>query len=62
MASVEVDYAAVQERRERVVETLTGGVAALFKKNDIELIEGDATLNSDGGRGQVNGRRSPPRR
>ncbi len=43
-AGVEVDYPAVQARRARVVSTLTGGVRTLFKKNEIDLIEGDATL------------------
>ncbi len=45
VASVEVDYAAVQARREKVVSTLTGGVAGLFKKNKIDLIEGDGALD-----------------
>jgi dihydrolipoamide dehydrogenase len=44
VAGVEVDYPAVQARRERVVATLTGGVRTLFRKNGIELLEGDATL------------------
>ena len=44
VASVEVDYAAVQERREKVVSTLTGGVGALLKKNGVELIEGAAVV------------------
>lgn len=44
VSSVEVDYAAIQARREKVVSTLTGGVASLFKKNGIELIEGEASL------------------
>jgi len=48
VAGVEVDYAAVQARREKVVATLTGGVAGLFKKNNIDLIEGDATLTAHG--------------
>jgi dihydrolipoyl dehydrogenase len=48
VASVEVDYAAVQARREKVVHTLTSGVSGLFKKNAIDLIEGDATLTADG--------------
>jgi dihydrolipoamide dehydrogenase len=48
VGSVEVDYAAVQARREKVVSTLTGGVAGLFKKNKIDLIEGDATLTAEG--------------
>jgi dihydrolipoamide dehydrogenase len=53
VSGVEVDYPAVQARREKVVSTLTSGVAGLFKKNGIELIEGEAVLgargdNSDG--------------
>lgn len=48
VAGVEVDYAAVQARREKVVSTLTGGVSSLFKKNQIELIEGDAQLQGGG--------------
>jgi dihydrolipoamide dehydrogenase len=48
VASVEVDYAAIQARREKVVSTLTSGVGGLFKKNGIDLIEGDGTLTSDG--------------
>ena len=49
VSGVEVDYAAVQARREKVVNTLTSGVSGLFKKDGIELIEGDATLTADGG-------------
>jgi dihydrolipoamide dehydrogenase len=48
VASVEVDYAGVQARREKVVSTLTGGVAGLFKKNKIDLIEGAGALTADG--------------
>ena len=43
-----IDFAAVGERRKKVIKTLTGGVAGLFKKNGIELIEGEATLAGDG--------------
>src|SRR5690348_17416222 len=32
----EIDYAAVSSRREKVISTLVGGVAGLFKKNKIE--------------------------
>ncbi len=42
---VEVDYPAVRARREKVVSTLTSGVGGLFKKNGIDLIEGDASLS-----------------
>jgi len=49
VSGVEVDYPAVQARREKVVSTLTGGVSGLFKKNEIDLIEGDASLTAEGG-------------
>jgi dihydrolipoamide dehydrogenase len=39
-----IDFGAVMKRREKVISTLTGGVAGLFKKNGIDLIEGDARL------------------
>jgi dihydrolipoamide dehydrogenase len=48
VSGVEVDYAAVQARRERVVTTLTSGVGGLFKKNEIDAVAGDATLTADG--------------
>jgi dihydrolipoamide dehydrogenase len=48
VAGVEVDYQAIQARRGKVVSTLTSGVAGLFKKNGIELIEGNAALGADG--------------
>ena len=49
VSGVEVDYAAVQGRREKVVATLVGGVGGLFKKNSIDLIEGEATLSRKSG-------------
>ncbi len=48
VGSVEVDYAGIQARREKVVTTLTSGVSGLFKKNGIDLIEGSAALTADG--------------
>ncbi|HEY2768712.1 MAG TPA: dihydrolipoyl dehydrogenase [Solirubrobacteraceae bacterium] len=54
VAGVEVDYPAVQARRAKVVETLTSGVGGLFKKNGIDVIEGDASLAPAGG-GSGNG-------
>src|SRR4051794_37060620 len=33
-----VDFARVSQRRQKVVKTLTGGVAGLFKKNKIEYV------------------------
>jgi dihydrolipoamide dehydrogenase len=44
----EVDFTAVSARREKVIKTLTGGVAGLFKKNGVELIEGSASLAGPG--------------
>jgi len=43
----QVDYAAVQARRDKVVKTLTGGVAGLFSKNKIDLLEGHGSLTED---------------
>jgi dihydrolipoamide dehydrogenase len=43
-----IDFSAVMERRNKVVKTLTGGVSGLFKKNNIELIEGSGSLAGDG--------------
>jgi dihydrolipoamide dehydrogenase len=54
VSDVEVDYGAVQARREKVVGTLTGGVAGLFKKNSIDLIEGEASFaRQSGGNGSA---------
>ena len=44
----EIDYAKVGERRDKVIKTLTGGVAGLFKKNGIEYVEGFGALTDDG--------------
>ena len=44
----EVDFGAVMERRQRVIKTLTGGVAGLFNKNKIEVFEGTGGLTGDG--------------
>ena len=44
----QVEWPGVLKRREKVVKTLTGGVSGLFKKNGIELIEGEATLAGAG--------------
>jgi dihydrolipoamide dehydrogenase len=61
VSGVEVDYGAIQDRREKVVATLVGGVGGLFKKNAIDLIEGEATLlratgpSADNGGGESGG-------
>src|SRR3954470_17658305 len=43
-----VDFSKVIDRREKVIKTLTGGVAGLFKKNKIAVIEGAGSLTGDG--------------
>jgi dihydrolipoamide dehydrogenase len=48
VAEPEVDYAAISERRLKVIKTLTGGVSGLFKKNEIELLEGVGALTGEG--------------
>ena len=48
VAEPSVDFEAVMERRDKVVATLTGGVAGLFKKNKIELVTGAAALTEAG--------------
>jgi dihydrolipoamide dehydrogenase len=48
VAEPEVDYGAVSARREKVIATLVGGVSGLFKKNKIDLIEGEASLAGNG--------------
>jgi dihydrolipoamide dehydrogenase len=48
VADPEVDWSGVMARREKVIKTLTGGVAGLFKKNGIELIQGAGSLAGAG--------------
>ena len=43
-----VDYDGAVKHRDKVIKTLTGGVAGLFKKNGIDLIEGFASVTDDG--------------
>ncbi|MEA2194207.1 MAG: dihydrolipoamide dehydrogenase [Solirubrobacteraceae bacterium] len=43
-----VDFAAVGERRKKVVKTLTGGVAGLMKKHAIDVIEGRGVVTDEG--------------
>lgn len=44
----EVDFKAVMARRDKVVQTLTGGVSGLFKKNSIEMLQGTGALAGAG--------------
>jgi dihydrolipoamide dehydrogenase len=48
VSAPEIDFTAVMARRDKVVKTLTGGVAGLMKKNKIDVIEGEASLAGDG--------------
>src|SRR3954454_9787473 len=41
VAEPEVDFGAVSDRRRKVIQTLVGGVGGLFKKNGIDVIEGE---------------------
>jgi dihydrolipoamide dehydrogenase len=43
-----IDFDAIQARRGKVIKTLTGGVAGLFKKNAIEYVEGSGSLTAAG--------------
>jgi dihydrolipoamide dehydrogenase len=42
-----VDYKGAAKHRDKVVKTLTGGVAMLFEKNKVELIDGFGALTED---------------
>lgn len=44
VSAPKIDFAQVLERRNKVVSTLTGGVAGLLKKNHVDVIEGEASL------------------
>jgi dihydrolipoamide dehydrogenase len=41
-----IDFAAVGDRRRKVIKTLTGGVSGLMKKNNIDVIEGEASVTA----------------
>jgi dihydrolipoamide dehydrogenase len=43
----QIDFDAIGARRKKVVETLTGGVSGLMKKNKIDVIEGHASVTDD---------------
>src|SRR5688500_12208347 len=58
---VQPDYGAMQKRRDKVVETLRGGVGQLMKKNNIEVLNGlgrfrsphEIEVSGDGGSKRV---------
>ncbi|MGB0872271.1 MAG: dihydrolipoyl dehydrogenase [Solirubrobacterales bacterium] len=39
-----VDFSTVAKRRDRVVKTMTGGVGGLMKKNNVLVVDGEATF------------------
>lgn len=47
-ATVGIDMNVVQDRKEKIVKGLTGGIGMLFKKNKIEWIKGSARLRGQG--------------
>ena len=47
VGEVQLDLPAMLKRKDRVVKTLTGGVASLMKKNKITTYQGTATFNAD---------------
>jgi dihydrolipoyl dehydrogenase len=48
LPDVQVDLAAMQKRKNRVVQTLGRGVGSLLKKNDVAAIQGTARLVAQG--------------
>src|SRR4051794_12747070 len=48
VSGAELDWKGAAKHRDKVIKTLTSGVAGLFKKNKIELIEGHGALTEDG--------------
>jgi dihydrolipoamide dehydrogenase len=45
---IKIDWEALGARRDKVSATLTGGVAGLWQKNKVTLIEGEGSLTPDG--------------
>ena len=45
---LQFDFAGAAEHRDKVIKTLTGGVAMLFDKNGIDLIDGFASVTDEG--------------
>src|SRR5437762_5501911 len=48
VGSVDVDLNKMQQRKEKVVKTLTGGVRALMKTNKVTTFEGFGTITAPG--------------
>ncbi|PYL36378.1 MAG: dihydrolipoyl dehydrogenase, partial [Verrucomicrobia bacterium] len=48
IGNVDVDLNKMQQRKEKVVKTLTGGVRALMKTNKVTTFEGFGTITAPG--------------
>jgi len=48
VGEVEFDFGGATKHRDKVVKTLTGGVAMLFEKNEIDVIDGFGVVTDDG--------------
>jgi dihydrolipoamide dehydrogenase len=48
VGEVDFDFGGATKHRDKVVQTLTGGVAMLLEKNKIDLIDGFGSVNDDG--------------
>jgi dihydrolipoamide dehydrogenase len=46
--AIAIDWKALGERRSKVSETLSGGVEMLWKKNNVDMIDGEASLTGEG--------------
>ena len=46
--NVQVDLPKMQQRKDKVVKTLTGGVRALMKTNKVTTFEGIGTITAPG--------------
>lgn len=49
LGSVDVDVATMQKRKDKVVKTLTGGVAGLMRKHKVDRFQGTGRLTGNGG-------------
>jgi dihydrolipoamide dehydrogenase len=48
VAEPSVEFKGVEAHRDKVIKTLTGGVAMLLEKNKCDVIEGEASLTAEG--------------
>ncbi|HEY5530514.1 MAG TPA: dihydrolipoyl dehydrogenase [Candidatus Anoxymicrobiaceae bacterium] len=47
ITGIEPDWTAIQDRKQKVTDTLVGGILQLLKANGIKLIDGTASINKD---------------